>query len=910
MDASRWYWKRNGQKTGPLSSGQLRQLVAKGQLQQADMLLQEGTRQWVQAGSVKGLFKPSTPQRRPVWPWIAVCAATAILGGVGAAVILNSGKKEEEKPNPVAVKPADSDPGPSGKDDRKPEDKKPEDKKPDATDKKPPDKPTPDVAETLRIAEFQRFLKAGRVLHDANQFDAAVEAFTKAVNLNPDSAEAIAGLKAARDARIADLAKDRDKREEEQKLRAYRLLMENGQANVKRKQFDLAILAFNEALKLKPDDEDAKDALLAAEKAKKAGAVAVGVPVNPPPRPMRNPNLDAYRQRMAEGRTALFVTGQFDAAVLAFSEALKLFPDDFVAAAFLVEAQRVRVAAATLQAAQAQLIQRELWRGVELNAALAQGRNALANGNLDLAASAFTYAFQLAPNDPAVIQARLDLQQAQNLILARQGYQQFLRNGRQALREKRYNDAVNSYAQAVTLAPFDQATRELLQEATRLRDEVRTAANAAQQTAAQVTQLLVTGRAALARNDLGGASASFTAAQQLAPTDPAVVQAIQDLATARNSAQVGTDRQKLLAAYQQLMKSGQDAQAGKRYDDAIRSYREAARLVRGDKDSVSLLLDVDKGRSDAEKALKAQTALNSDAIKQAARVRDLLAAGRAALSRNDLNSAARSFNEAKQLAPTDADVQKGLQDLDAARATAQAGTDRQKKLASYQQLMKAGQDSQAAKRYQEAVRSFGDAARLVRGDKDSVTLLLDAERAGGDADKALKAQTAQNQDEVKRAARLRELLRKGRNALANFQFDSASKTLTEANNLAPTDADVQKALQEQDQARAQALKFDLRIEPGQVKLIPGMSAQVKVTVDRKGKNGFQGPIEFELQNLPAGVTANRAAIPAGQTSVQIQLSALPNTGLGTKNGIVGQGTVRGITGQVTSPAFAILVQRK
>src|SRR5213080_2274979 len=102
-------------------------------------------------------------------------------------------KSPEDDKKPEEKKPEDKMP-----EDKKPEDKKPEDKKPE--DKKPEDKkPAPETAETLRLAEFQRFLKAGRVLADANQFDAAAEAFTKAVNLDPDSKEAIAGLKAARD---------------------------------------------------------------------------------------------------------------------------------------------------------------------------------------------------------------------------------------------------------------------------------------------------------------------------------------------------------------------------------------------------------------------------------------------------------------------------------------------------------------------------------------------------------------------------------------------------------------------------------------------------------------------------------------------------------------------------------------
>ncbi len=797
MDSRNWYWQRNGKKVGPLSANRLRQLADRGDLQPEDMLQQEGSRQPVRAGSIEGLFKPPVPARRPLWPWIAACAGVALLGGGIALLVMNLGK--DETPQVAGIKPGDSDSKPGDKekkqdekekkpdDEKKPEEKKPEekkpddrekkpdekDRKPDDKEKKPDDKPAADAAEKLRAEEFTRFMKAGKVFQEAKQYDAAIEVYTSAIKLNPDSQEALDGLKAAKDARAADMAQDQAKRDAEQKQRAFRLLMDNGQANLKRKQFDLAILAFTEAIKLKPDDEDAKAALLAAEKAQKAAAVAVNPPAVPPVRPAQNPNLIAYKQRMAEGRTALFVTGDVDAAVIAFTEALRLYPDDLVAAAFLAEAQKTRNAVATVQVAQAQLIQRELWRGVDLRAALAQGRTALANGNLDLAGQAFAYAYQLAPNDPAVIQARLDLQTAQNQVLAQEGYQQFLRNGRQALRDKRYNDAVNAYTQAVNLAPFDQATRDLLREAIRLRNEARAAANVAQQTGAQVRQLLTDGRAALARNDLEAASASFTAAQQLAPTDPGVIKALQDLAAARNTAQAAGDRQKLLN--------------------------------------------------------------------------------------------------------------------------------------SFRQLMKAGQDAQNAKRFQEAARLFGDAARQVRGTPDLVTQLQEAERARVDAEKALKAQ---NQDDTKRANRVRDLLRTGHNALANFQFDSAAKAFADAKALAANDPDVHKAQQELDQARTQAQKFELRVDPAQVKLIAGMRGQVKVTVDRKGRDGYQGPIELELRGLPLGVTATHEVIPAGQNTVLVPLSAFPNTAAGVKNDVFAEGKVRGIAGSVKSPFFTIVSAKK
>src|SRR5690349_14724632 len=96
MDSRKWYWQRNGQVVGPLSSGQLRQLADKGQLHPVDLIHHEGARQWVPASSVKGLFNLPASNARPLWPWIAACAATALLGGGIVAVVMNQGKKADE----------------------------------------------------------------------------------------------------------------------------------------------------------------------------------------------------------------------------------------------------------------------------------------------------------------------------------------------------------------------------------------------------------------------------------------------------------------------------------------------------------------------------------------------------------------------------------------------------------------------------------------------------------------------------------------------------------------------------------------------------------------------------------------------------------------------------------------------
>jgi hypothetical protein len=54
-----WHYTLNGQQVPvPVTSAQLKQLAASGQLQPTDLVWQEGMTGWVPAGSVKGLFTP------------------------------------------------------------------------------------------------------------------------------------------------------------------------------------------------------------------------------------------------------------------------------------------------------------------------------------------------------------------------------------------------------------------------------------------------------------------------------------------------------------------------------------------------------------------------------------------------------------------------------------------------------------------------------------------------------------------------------------------------------------------------------------------------------------------------------------------------------------------------------------
>ena len=61
MAITEWHYTIDGQPAAaPVSPAQLKQLAASGKLKPTDLVWQDGMLEWAQAGSVKGLFPPST----------------------------------------------------------------------------------------------------------------------------------------------------------------------------------------------------------------------------------------------------------------------------------------------------------------------------------------------------------------------------------------------------------------------------------------------------------------------------------------------------------------------------------------------------------------------------------------------------------------------------------------------------------------------------------------------------------------------------------------------------------------------------------------------------------------------------------------------------------------------------------
>lgn len=75
--AASWFYVRDKKKVGPVSTAQLHELAARGELRPSDMVLREGTARWMTAGSVDGVCLPPAPAPSPLQPASAPLATVA-----------------------------------------------------------------------------------------------------------------------------------------------------------------------------------------------------------------------------------------------------------------------------------------------------------------------------------------------------------------------------------------------------------------------------------------------------------------------------------------------------------------------------------------------------------------------------------------------------------------------------------------------------------------------------------------------------------------------------------------------------------------------------------------------------------------------------------------------------------------
>jgi tetratricopeptide (TPR) repeat protein len=306
--------------------------------------------------------------------------------------------------------------------------------------------------------------------------------------------------------------------------------MKRGAEAMVTKNYAEASDAYGAALKLFPDDPDALNrrveaitlAQIEKEKDKRKGD---------------------YEQWMVQGDKAV-ADREWEAAVRAFENAIRVMPGDERANQRLAEA---RASLAAFKGAAAQK--------ADYLARMDAGRKALDGRRYADAYREFLAAWRLVPGDADATQALAEAEKKLRAISEGQERQaecdRLVDRARAALKEKRFDDAINLTQAALRLNPGDKDATAFLDKARQALSEARS----------EFPRLINQGTAALNGKHWDEAVARFTDASALSPDDPVAKDGLR------------------LAQFGKAMAQAADALITQNYLKAQDNYAEAVRLV-------------------------------------------------------------------------------------------------------------------------------------------------------------------------------------------------------------------------------------------------------------------------------------------------------------------------------------------
>ncbi len=329
---------------------------------------------------------------------------------------------------------------------------------------------------------------------------------------------------------------------------------------------------------------------------------------------------------------------------------------------------------------------------LELADLLHKGDDALAKKDYTAAAKLYDAALTLVPDDAAAKKGLIlantalavDDKSAEDKAERQAKYTKLLDQGKKALADKEWADAVRAFESAVQVVPGDEAANKGLSDA---RAELAALQNDKAKTADYLVRMDA-GRDALKAQRYPDAVREFLAALRLVPNDDAANKALLDAEKKIGDLQ---DRDKRKVDFDRLVVRAKASFREKRFDDALDSVQAALKLFPADKEAAALLADTRKARTDAR----------TEYVR-------LLDQGTVALREGRFESAVRLFTEAKTLFPDDSAAKNGLRDAQRALDDATA----------FVRLRDQAATAFEAQRYAESLQFYNQALPYAPNDAD------------------------------------------------------------------------------------------------------------------------------------------------------------------------------------------------
>lgn len=497
---------------------------------------------------------------------------------------------------------------------------------------------------------------------------------------------------------------------EEQRRRAQGVLLSQARFAVNTKNFSFAVNIYNGATAIAPPQENvvrefaiarveadrivqariaeqsaAREAALRQERERELANVQAqlqrerqraAAAIGEQKRLQEERDKAAYKAAFSDAQAQL-AKSNYDAAIASLQLARRLQKSDaaeaLLAHAVTEQAKTIAKGDAERQALEQKLAkererrklaEQEAKRNQDLyKAALDQANKALAQKEFDAAKFKFQEAGNVFQTDAVLTglkqveaartKALADIDSARQKTLAEQEkagrLQKLMSDSKTALSAQKFAEAVDKLQQAKRIAPDNLEVVAALSKAEQARDKA----------------LAETVRKTPPGDKIGSdpskdSQAAKKAAQDAIAADALKAEALKKEALKKEALKKEAEQLKL-ASFQKSLQSGQAALQGKKFEEAVRAFQDAARLFPSDQKTLALL-------GDAQKAWERAKADD-------ARVQEygrLIKAGSAALAAKKFIDAQKSYGDALKLNPGDAEATRGLQEalrgLDAPKA--------------------------------------------------------------------------------------------------------------------------------------------------------------------------------------------------------------------------------------------------
>ena len=199
------------------------------------------------------------------------------------------------------------------------------------------------------------------------------------------------------------------------------------------------------------------------------------------------------------------------------------------------------------------------------------------------------------------------------------------------------------------------------------------------------------------------------------PGDVQATSLLQQAQAAWNDAKLAAaDTAKKQTLYADAIKLGQSALLGKKYDDAIKAFESAGKLMPGDAQAAKLLKQAQVAQADAIRIAQEEAKAAKLEQQKKTQFGTLMKEASAAFDQKKYTEAKSLLQEALKLYPMDAGALRGLKDASAALDAAKTPPKDNKAL--YQKAMKDGSGLEQQGKYADAIKKYNEALQLMPND--------------------------------------------------------------------------------------------------------------------------------------------------------------------------------------------------